>query len=1493
VSSAPCEPTSGSVASSDHDRGYAAIGTRPPLVVRAQGLSPLTPVAGVSPLRLAGLLAFVLAALFAFSDAPASAAPPTQFGTEGEGAGQMQTPEGIAVEQQSGDVYVSDRHNNRVDKFGPEGEFLLGFGWGVADRTPAPETCGPDASPPTAHCFAGVAGSGAGQLSGPVGIAVDNSAGASAGDIYVVDPIDFRVQKFGPGGEFILMVGGDVDKTTGANLCTAASGDECGAGISGSGPGEFVGLEPNSVAVGPNGSLYVGDEDRIQKFGPAGVVEAQISLPGVGFPNALAVDSVGDIYINSFEFNSSGPQQGVHKYDPSGVELGSPRDPGFGQGAIALDSADRLYADGENGPVNVYGPSGDQVARFGAGTSGFAGIAYGDTIERVYVLPTTQQGNGAVRLLAPPPPGPYVLPGTEVATALQPTSATLDATVNPEGAVTEYSFQYVDQHSFETEGGFASPDMVETASMSLAPVDAIQTVTVKATSGSYLLRFKGESSAEISFEASAPEVQAALEGISAIGAGNVSVSNPEAGLYAVEFIGSLGDSEQPSLEAESTSLKETVVEGEEERTKTGSVTVATTRPGADLFTDRPVSAAIESLQPGTVYHFRIVATAGIQTTQGTDQTFVALPPVSIDSTSASEVSATGALLGVELNPHGLPTTVYFEYDTRPYAEGEAPHGTATGPIDAGSGAAATLLSTPIQGLTPSTTYYFRAVARNGLGTVEGSDRSFTTQGPIPTALPDDRGWEMVSPPNKEGIPLEPQEQYGGAIQASAEGSGLAYIAKGAIGSGADGNRSFSSSQDLATRGPSGWSSEDITTANESPQGLLAGRTSEYPLFSSDLSSGIAAPFGATPLSPLATERVPYLRQKNGSFLPLVIGCPAAPQPCPADIATNANVPPGTHFGGEEGNKPGTYSEGVEFLGGSADLHHLVLTSQVALTGEGFQPGFESLYEWTAGRLDLISLVPPSGASLCGGGGVACVPAAEQEERSFLGQQSFQVRNAVSADGNLVFFETIKPLGTNLFVRDRTSGETLRLNSPEPGLAASTSEATFQIASTDGSKVFFTDPTRLTSDSTAAADKPDLYMCEIGRGPGHLACNLSNLTVDPNPGESADVIGGFVPGAADDGSSVYFVANGALTPDAVAGDCTAQSHQPASNRCDLYRYDTVTETARLVAILSGADSPDWGVGLNRGLESLTARVSPNGRWLAFMSQSSLTGYDNRDAVSGRRDEEVFLYDSHSEAGAGGVICASCNPTGARPSGVFDPPTLPSLLIDRTLNWENEWLAGSIPGWTPFEAARSLYQPRYLSDSGRLFFNSSDALVSQDSNGVMDVYEYEPPAVGSCSRESPAFVPTSVGCVSLISSGTSSQESGFLDASESGDDVFFLTGSKLAPTDVDNALDVYDARVGGGPAQVVGPVECSGDGCQQPAVPPNDATPGSLTFNGAGNTKECAKGKKLRKGKCVKKQQKKAKKKKHKKGKSKNSNRKKSSSKSKEQKRATGHHGGGHK
>ncbi|HEV7481650.1 MAG TPA: hypothetical protein VGO13_00970 [Solirubrobacterales bacterium] len=834
-----------------------------------------------------------------------------------------------------------------------------------------------------------------------------------------------------------------------------------------------------------------------------------------------------------------------------------------------------------------------------------------------------------------------------------------------------------------------------------------------------------------------------------------------------------------------------------------------------------VHAEISGLTAGRSYHFRLVAsnpatTLAEEPSRGADVSFG--PPL-IESGSALHVSATDATLQAQVNPNNVDTHARIEYVTQ--ADFEA-HGfsesATTREADLGPAGSTQSASFDIAGLEATTTYRYRVLAENVLGAVEGPELTFTTQGATAASLlPDDRGWELVSPPDKHGSPIEPLSGSigeGGIVQAAADGSALTYIAHGSITSAPPANRSPVESQLLAHRGSAGWSSEDITTANEAATGIKAGHGTEYRFFSTDLARAALTPEGFTPLSPQATEATPYLRQPGGEYEPLV---------------NAGNVPEGTKFG-HQCDAPMAPCP-PEVISATPDLRHIVLKSGVPLVEGTTKAG---LYEWSDGALQLLDQIPSGTKLRCGGAGQACVAAAS----ATLGNESSQVRGAISNDGSRVVFGS----STKLFLRDLTSEETIQLDVAQAGCGScSSGGATFQLASPDGSRIFFTDPNPLT----AVSGNADLYECAILEAEGELSCQLTDLT--PKVGGESAAVQGTVIGAAEDGSSLYFVAKGALSTQPNPEGESAQAGQP-----NLYRYDAATQSTRLIAVLAGADSNDWLAGNDATeLGNLTSRVSPDGRWLAFMSQRPLTGYDNRDALSGERDEEVFLYD----AGQGSLVCASCNPSGARPLGRQIAPGLPRPLIDTTSLWDGSWLAASIPGWTHFSLSGALSQSRYLSNSGRLLFNAQDALVPADSNGTGDVYEFEPPqgtgqpASNDCTASSPGYHPASGGCISLISSGTSGQESAFLDASESGDDVFFLTASRLSAKDEDAAYDIYDARVGGGEPEVVKPVECSGDACQQPAVPPNDATPGSLTFNGAGNLLECPKDQQRKGGKCV--------------------------------------------
>ena len=135
-----------------------------------------------------------------------------------------------------------------------------------------------------------------------------------------------------------------------------------------------------------------------------------------------------------------------------------------------------------------------------------------------------------------------------------------------------------------------------------------------------------------------------------------------------------------------------------------------------------ISANIRGLTANTVYHYRIVATNSAGTRFGNDRTFTTLtatgPPV-VTTSPASNMATSSATLNGSLDPHGLTTTVQFQWGTT------TSYGHTT-PIQSQTGNTFRNISANISGLTTHTTYHFQIVATNNGGTRFGSDRTFTT-----------------------------------------------------------------------------------------------------------------------------------------------------------------------------------------------------------------------------------------------------------------------------------------------------------------------------------------------------------------------------------------------------------------------------------------------------------------------------------------------------------------------------------------------------------------------------------------------------------------------------------------------------------------------------------------------------------------------------------------------------------------------------------------------
>ena len=1283
--------------------------------------------------------------------------------------------------------------------------------------------------------FAGTFGAAASTPANPYpleenvqSVAVDGSSH----DVYVSDANNARVEKFDSSGHFILMFGKAINKTkvkaaapeAEQNLCTAASGDECQAG------------------------------ERFSTKTP------------VGEPGYLAVDnssgpSQGDVYVSTTEENPAGL---VDKFDSSGHLIASWASAGqfdgstatsppapiagpFGPiGGIAVDTSGNLWVGTLSAPHEVFEFRQDASfvtdwQYFEIGRGAFAL----DSEDNVYL------GSGVI--------SKYNATGNVIG-VVAPSKAEanagqfIDVVVDPSNNELYGGYR---------EGGFGGNGLtsIRRYESSCHPVITDETpqpgCAFAETFGAGLL----------------PEKIYGLAIDPSTAAHTLYVAEKkEVASFSIETVPDVVTTKPVNATQSSATLNGTVEPGGVPTTHCFFEWGTTTSYGNGAKCEQgevlagsgkdQVSAKIVGLTSGATYHYRLVASNANdvngsidQPSFGQDLTFG--PPV-IERASVLEASATETVLQAQLDPNDLATRVRIEYGT------EAGAYTRSMPevnVDAaGAGQTATF---ELTGLEPGVTYHYRVVAENVLGegaeAAIGPDQTFATQPVGSFSLLDGRAWELVSPPNKHGASIESIGEVG-VVQAAAGGEAVSYLANAPTEATAAGNDN-AQVQVLSTRSGGGWSSVDIATPHERASGHDAGPGPEYKFFSPDLSLAIVEPNGGfvPSVSSEASEKSPYLRTDFPAGDPASFCTSSCYRPLVSGKPGFENVPSGTEFGEENNHCYVGIFCGPKFLGASPDASHIVLASAGASLTEGAPQG--SLYEWSAGHLRLISIFP----------GVSGPAPANSSNFGSSANNLYDhdTRNAISLNGSRVVWSESEPgRVSHLYLRDLESEETLQVDHNKGGSGKGTAEPLFQDASSDDSTIFFTDTQQLTPGSGASTGKQDLYRCQVvtGEESGELECALTDLT--PANGSEGANVQGAIPGASKDGSFVYFFAdgvlahnqvdNGAGVEEAKPANCEASSVGKGTGECNLYQYHGGTTT--FIASLSSAAAYDW---LGR-LSGQPTRVSPNGEWFEFMSQRPLTAYDSRDATTGKPVAEAYLYSAASNR----VVCASCDPSGARPHGVEFNVLDHGIVGGYNVTWITEGLvAATVPGSNGINGGVAGYQDRYLSDSGRLFFNATDALVPKDSNGTVDVYEYEPPGVGDCSQASGTFSARSDGCVDLISSGRSGLESVFLDASENGNDAFFLTAAQLSYRDTDSTYDVYDARVGGGETEPVKPIECLGDACQGFVEAPNDPTPDSLTFQGPGNlltpvvspasthstpkkATKCAKGKKLVKGKCVK-------------------------------------------
>lgn len=471
---------------------------------------------------------------------------------------------------------------------------------------------------------------------------------------------------------------------------------------------------------------------------------------------------------------------------------------------------------------------------------------------------------------------------------------------------------------------------------------------------------------------------------------------------------------------------------------------------------------------------------------------------------------------------------------------------------------------------------------------------------------------------------------------------------------------------------------------------------------------------------------------------------------------------------------------LRLQGYSADLRHQVFVSYAALTPAAATDGTLQVYDLNDGVLASVNVLP-NGTTAAGPSfvGAAYSGAGGGDKRQE------QIERAVSVDGSRIYWSN----QGRVYVRVNQQ-ETIPVSQ-----SVGAQSASYWSASADGSKALF--------EFVGGARQDDLYLFDLAS-------------------ESSSLIAGGVTGVlgtSEDLSHFYFISEEALDEGAVVGANNLYVH-----------HDGQTTYIAGLSSTDVSNDPRPAYRLGGSQIARASRITPDGRHLAFQSTASLTGFDNIDADRGTPAVEVFLYDADAEV----LRCVSCNATGSRPNGrEMIEPQADARFGDRMGVWAAAWIPGS--EWV-------LNTSRLLSADGRyLFFNSYDALLPRDTNNAMDVYEWEE---GESQAQCEAlgaelFLKKEGGCLSLISTGESPDDSEFGDASQDGSNVFFKTDSGLDERDPGGA-DFYNARVGGGFPRKAPPSPCVGDACQQVPPSPSDATPASAAFRGAGSASSRCRG-----------------------------------------------------
>ncbi len=660
--------------------------------IPAATAAPLAPAQNPirSARRVSSAVLITAAGLLALVPNPASAAfGPHTFSTTfaGSGTNALSNPNSVAVDESTGDVYVTDPANHRVEKFDSSGNFLLMFGKNVNSGTGDPNIC-TNAGSPTDICNAGTSTTSPGGFEELVYVAVDNSSGPSAGDVYVGDAeYPAPISKFDSSGHLITAWGG-------------------GGQLVGPPAQEWFTIY-GGMTVDGSGNLYVYSYGEMFKFSQSGAWEETHSTPApVGFAG-MAVDPARDIYLVDSE-------ESVEKRAPFPTLLffGLPASQSLEPRALAVDSTSGdLYVDGGGTELQRYASACDNactaIESFGSGHLNAAkGLAVDARSGTVYVA---NAGDGDVAVFTPlifadVVPRPVSDPG--------PTSVTLNGEVDPAGgpSVTECYFEYGTAENSYTLGS-------ETCMPNPAEAPPSSNFTVRTPVHAEISNLQPLSIYHYRL------VAGNANGITR-GEDQVALATPKS--PTVDSISSANvTSNSATLNAEiNPGLGPTIYRFQYGTTESyGAQTFPSNSIGDDEV-DHLASAEVVGLASGTTYHFRVAATNLSGTTFGPDSTFTTPAPPSVIASSVSAITRTSATLDAQIDPQLSSTAYHFEYGTTSAHGSDTPESLSIGSDDI-----VHAVSQVIDGLTPGTTYHYSVRATNAIGAVNGVDGTFSTEMP--------------------------------------------------------------------------------------------------------------------------------------------------------------------------------------------------------------------------------------------------------------------------------------------------------------------------------------------------------------------------------------------------------------------------------------------------------------------------------------------------------------------------------------------------------------------------------------------------------------------------------------------------------------------------------------------------------------------------------------------------------------------------------------------